>query len=247
MAKKKSKKKKAKESNFTAEYNNLITIFIGIFLLYSLYSESMGLLGTLLQSVFKGLFGKLSIIVPFMFIGVGILGFFEKNEYVYRIKNSKLYYIGIFFIFIFYGLLNAKSLPIDSPTNSYVVKDIVNSAIDGEGCGLIATVITFYATKILGVTGVWLVSVFAVLITIMFTFNISLRDIIYTINAKTTNGSNKNLTLKERALNLKNAMVDMVTEEVDEKTTNHMLKLAIYILGLAPGIRNFTTLIISLV
>lgn len=171
-----------------------------------------------MQSVFKGLFGKLSIIVPFMFIGVGILGFFEKNEYVYRIKNSKLYYLGIFFIFIFYGLLNAKSLPIDSPTNSYVVKDIVNSAIDGEGCGLIATVITFYATKILGVTGVWLVSVFAVLITIMFTFNISLRDIIYTINAKTTNGSNKNLTLKERALNLKNAMVDMVTEEVDEKT-----------------------------
>ncbi|MBP3929197.1 MAG: DUF87 domain-containing protein [Peptostreptococcaceae bacterium] len=178
----------------------------------------MGLLGTLMQSVFKGLFGKLSIIVPFMFIGVGILGFFEKNEYVYRIKNSKLYYLGILFIFIFYGLLNAKSLPIDSPTNSYVVKDIVNSAIDGEGCGLIATVITFYATKILGVTGVWLVSVFAVLITIMFTFNISLRDIIYTINAKTTNGSNKNLTLKERALNLKNAMVDMVTEEVDEKT-----------------------------
>ena len=218
MAKKKSKKKKAKESNFTAEYNNLITIFIGIFLLYSLNSESMGLLGTLMQSVFKGLFGKLSIIVPFMFIGVGILGFFEKNEYVYRIKNSKLYYLGILFIFIFYGLLNAKSLPIDSPTNSYVVKDIVNSAIDGEGCGLIATVITFYATKILGVTGVWLVSVFAVLITIMFTFNISLRDIIYTINAKTTNGSNKNLTLKERALNLKNAMVDMVTEEVDEKT-----------------------------
>ncbi|MBO5130902.1 MAG: DNA translocase FtsK, partial [Romboutsia sp.] len=153
MAKKKSKKKKAKESNFTAEYNNLITIFIGIFLLYSLNSESMGLLGTLMQSVFKGLFGKLSIIVPFMFIGVGILGFFEKNEYVYRIKNSKLYYLGILFIFIFYGLLNAKSLPIDSPTNSYVVKDIVNSAIDGEGCGLIATVITFYATKILGVTG----------------------------------------------------------------------------------------------
>ena len=69
VAKKKSKKKKAKESNFTAEYNNLITIFVGIFLLYSLSSESMGLLGTLMQSVFKGLFGKLSIIVPFMFIG----------------------------------------------------------------------------------------------------------------------------------------------------------------------------------
>lgn len=39
----------------------------------------------------------------------------------------------------------------------------------------------------------------------------------------------------------------IIDKEVDEKTTNHMLKLAIYILGLAPGIRNFTTLIISLV
>ena len=39
----------------------------------------------------------------------------------------------------------------------------------------------------------------------------------------------------------------IIDKEVDEKTTNHMLKLAIYILGLSPGIRNFTTLIISLV
>lgn len=218
MSKKKSKKKKKNESNFTGEYHNLITIFIGIFLLYSLNSESMGLLGTLMQSLFKGLFGKLSIIVPFMFIGIGILGFFEKNEYVYRIKNSKLYYAGIFFIFIFYGLINAETLPIDSPTNSYVIKEVTSAAIEGEGCGLISTIITFYVTKVLGVTGAWLVTVFALIITIMFTFNISLRDVIYTIKSKASNGSNKNMTMKEKALNLKNAMVDMVTEEVDEKT-----------------------------
>lgn len=39
----------------------------------------------------------------------------------------------------------------------------------------------------------------------------------------------------------------IIDKEVNEKTSNHMLKLAIYILGLAPGIRNFTTLILSLV
>ena len=37
----------------------------------------------------------------------------------------------------------------------------------------------------------------------------------------------------------------IIDKQVDEKNTNHMLKLAIYILGLAPGIRNFTTLILS--
>ncbi|EQK47350.1 MULTISPECIES: DNA translocase FtsK [Paraclostridium] len=218
MAKKKSKKKKKIESSFSAEYNNLITIFIGIFLLYSLNSSSMGLLGTVIQNIFKGLFGGLAVAIPFIIIISGILGFFEKNEYIYRIKNAKIYYLGVFFIFIFYGLLNAKNLPIDSPTNSYVIKEVSKAAVQGEGCGLIATFITYYVTKILGVTGAWLISIFALLITGLFTFNISLKDLIYTIKAKAKNSKDSNLTFKEKAKGLKNAMVNMVTEEVDENT-----------------------------
>ena len=38
----------------------------------------------------------------------------------------------------------------------------------------------------------------------------------------------------------------IIDKEVDDCTSNHMLKLAIFILGLAPGIRNFATLILSL-
>lgn len=38
----------------------------------------------------------------------------------------------------------------------------------------------------------------------------------------------------------------IIDRQVDDKLANHMLKLAIFILGLAPGIRNFTTLILSL-
>lgn len=218
MAKKKSKKKKNIESSFKAEYSNLITIFIGIFLLYSLNSSSMGLLGTIIQNVFLGLFGKLSIFIPFIIIIGGILGFFEKNEYIYRIKSTKLYYVGIFFIFIFYGLINANSLPIDSPTNSYVIKEVTKQAVSGEGCGLIATVITYYVTKIFGITGAWLVSIFAVIIIGLFTCNISLKDLIYTMKVKAQKEKNSNLTMKERAQNLKEAMFNMVTEEVDENT-----------------------------
>ncbi|MBC8632208.1 DNA translocase FtsK [[Eubacterium] tenue] len=218
MAKKKSKKKKSMESSFKAEYNNLITIFIGIFLLYSLNSSSMGLLGTVIQNIFLGLFGKLSIAIPFIIIISGVLGFFEKNEYIYRIKSTKLYYVGVIFIFIFYGLINAKNLPIDSPTNSYVIKEVTKQAVQGNGCGLIATVITYYVTKIFGVTGAWLISIFALLITCLFTFNISLKDLIYKIKVKTQKSKNSNLTFKEKALNLKDAMVNMVTEEVDENT-----------------------------
>ncbi len=38
----------------------------------------------------------------------------------------------------------------------------------------------------------------------------------------------------------------VVDKGVDDKTSNHMLKLAVFILGLAPGIRNFTTLILAM-
>ena len=88
MAKKKSKGsnskkyKKNKESMIiSGEYSNLVTIFIGIFLLYSLNSNSMGLIGQFIQDTFKGLFGALAIIIPVIIIIIGILGFFERNEY----------------------------------------------------------------------------------------------------------------------------------------------------------------------
>lgn len=38
----------------------------------------------------------------------------------------------------------------------------------------------------------------------------------------------------------------VIDKEVDDVTSNHMLKLAIFILGLAPGIRNFATLVLSM-
>ena len=83
MAKKKSKKKQGKDIGFNGEYHNLVTIFVGIFLLYSLNSSSMGLVGNFMQNMFKGLFGGLSLVIPFIIIIFGILGFFEGNEYVY--------------------------------------------------------------------------------------------------------------------------------------------------------------------
>ena len=106
MAKKKKSKKKDQKSSFNAEYHNLITVFMGMFLLYSLNSSEMGILGSVMQTLFKGLFGGLSIVIPFIVIGTGILGFFEGNEYIYRLKNTKVYHVIVMFIFVFYGLLN---------------------------------------------------------------------------------------------------------------------------------------------
>lgn len=218
MAKKKKSKKKDNKLDFNAEYHNLVTIFIGIFLLYSLNSSSMGLIGNFMQSLFKGLFGPLSIAIPFIVIATGILGFFDGNEYIYRFKNTKVYYVAIAFIFVFYGLMNSRNLPVDSPLSSEMLKPVMDQGVSGEGCGLIATTITYYLSKIFGITGSWLISVFALIITIMFTFNISLKDLLNNITNKNNKTKNKNLSFKDRILNMKQSAIDMITDEVDEDT-----------------------------
>ena len=207
MAKKKNTKGKKKNNNleFNAEYHNLITIFIGIFLLYSLNSNSMGFVG-------------LSIFMPFIIVATGILGFFDGNEYIYRMKNTKIYYLTIAFIFVFYGLLNARSLPVESPLSSEMFKSVIQMGVDGSGSGLIATTITYYIKQAFGITGGWLISIFALIAGIMFVFKISIKDLVSNIKAKSNGIKNSDLTMKERMANMKQSVIDMVTDEVDEET-----------------------------
>ncbi|WP_286312091.1 FtsK/SpoIIIE family DNA translocase [Romboutsia ilealis] len=220
MAKKKNTKGKKKNNNleFNAEYHNLITIFIGIFLLYSLNSNSMGFVGSVMQTIFKGLFGGLSIFMPFIIVATGILGFFDGNEYIYRMKNTKIYYLTIAFIFVFYGLLNARSLPVESPLSSEMFKSVIQMGVDGSGSGLIATTITYYIKQAFGITGGWLISIFALIAGIMFVFKISIKDLVSNTKAKSNGIKNSDLTMKERMANMKQSVIDMVTDEVDEET-----------------------------
>ena len=190
MAKKRSKsaknKKKYKKDKIivSGEYYNLVTIFIGIFLLYSLNSNSMGLIGQFIQDTFKGLFGVLAIIIPILIIIVGILGFFERNEYVYRMKKSKAVYIFIIFLFVFYGLLNSRKIPIDNPLKANMYRDVMQMGIDGSGLGLVTSSIAYFIKTVFGLTGGWLISLFILFITVMYTFNISLKDLIEGISDK---------------------------------------------------------------
>ena len=142
MAKKKQgkfSKKKTTNINIGSEYSNLITIFIGIFLLYSLNSSSMGLIGSITQEVFKGLFGALAMLIPILIILTGILGFFDNNEYIFRLRKSKVYYIAIIFIFIFYGLFNSNLIPVDNPLRPEMISSIMRVGVEDGGIGLITS------------------------------------------------------------------------------------------------------------
>ena len=224
MAKKKSKgaknKKKYNKDKIivSGEYYNLVTIFIGIFLLYSLNSNSMGLIGQFIQDTFKGLFGALAILIPVLIIIIGVLGFFERNEYVYRMKKSKTVYIFIAFLFVFYGLFNARKIPIENPLKANMYADVMQMGINGTGLGLITSTIAYFIKEVIGLTGGWLISLFTLFITVMYTFNISLKDLIEGSGEKINKIKSGNVSVKDKMSNLKESAINLMTEEVDETT-----------------------------
>jgi S-DNA-T family DNA segregation ATPase FtsK/SpoIIIE len=63
-----------------------------------------------------------------------------------------------------------------------------------------------------------MISIFALTIVGMFTFNISLKDLILNIKAKSNSAKNGNLNLKDKVSNMKKSALDMMTDEVDEAT-----------------------------
>ena len=211
-------KKKTKNTGISTEFSNLITIFIGVFLLYGLNSTSMGLIGSMTQEVFKGLFGSLAILIPILIILVGVLGFFDNNEYVFRLKKSKVYYIAIIFIFIFYGLLNSNLIPVDNPLRPEMISSIMKVAVENQGIGLITSIIVYFIKEIFGITGGWLISLFALFLSILFVFNISIQDLIFAIKNKSTNPKNSNANFKDMLKNLKESALDIITDEVDDTT-----------------------------
>ena len=217
--KNKKKRKKKQKIRFNSEYHNLITIFLGIFLLYSLNSNSMGWVPLFMQNIFKGLFGGLSIFIPILLIITGILGFMDGNEYIYRFRKTKVYYVIILFVFVFYGLLNANSIVVSSPFEQSMMTEIMHQGVNGNGCGLISTVIVYYLCKIFGTVGAWLVTIFALIISIVYICNVSVSDMF----RKFKETKNSGLSTKERISKMKDAALNLVTDEVDEMDDKTMI------------------------
>ena len=217
--KNKKKRKKKQKIRFNSEYHNLITIFLGIFLLYSLNSNSMGWIPQFMQNIFKGLFGGLSIFIPILLILTGILGFMDGNEYIYRFRKTKVYYLVILFVFVFYGLLNANSIVVSSPFEKSMMTEIMHQGVTGNGCGLISTVIVYYMCKIFGTVGAWLITIFALIISIVYVCNVSVSDMFKRFKATKNSG----LSLRERFSKMKDSAINLVTDEVDEMDDKTMI------------------------
>lgn len=212
---KKKKKKQNKRPKgglrINGEYQYLILVFFGLFFAYGLMSSSTALLPRIIQLLCKGLFGGLALLIPFVMVVMGVTGLLDGNEKIDRIKKTRIFYIFVLFLVIYYGLINYARTPSESPFNLDMVQDIIKMGVSKEGVGLIPSVVTYLLSHLLGFAGAWLLTIFATILACLYFFDISVKDIVaYIKNPKDSN----NIINKIRVKFGKKAKID----GVDDKT-----------------------------
>lgn len=208
----KRKVEKRRGLRFNSEYHNIIVIFLGMFFAYGLYSNSGAVLPKVIQMVFKGLFGGLAILLPIVMIVIGVLGFVDGNEKIDRFRKTKMFYVAIVFLIIYYGLINYAQIPSDSMLSADVLQDTIKMGVTREGIGLIPSFITYYLTHILGLVGAWLLTIFATIISVLYIFKISMQDIVTML--KNPKSGKESIFSKIKFFKKKNANA----EDVDDAT-----------------------------
>lgn len=210
--KKRKQNKKTKTGlRINGEYQYLILVFIGLFFGYGLMSGSSALVPRVIQLLCKGMFGGLAILIPFTMVIMGIAGILEGNEKIDRFKKTRIFYIFVFYIVIYYGLINYARTPSESPFSLDMIQDIVKMGVSREGVGLLPSILTYLLSHLLGFVGAWLLTIFATILTILYFFEISVKDIIaYVKNPK----DSSNIINKIRIKLGKKAKID----GIDDKT-----------------------------
>lgn len=170
--------------HINSEYHNIIIIFLGMFIAYGLASSSGAFVPKIIQLIFKGMFGGLAVLVPIILIAVGVLGFVDGNDKIDKIRKTKFMYIIMFFIVIYYGLINYGQSPSSNPFKMDEMQDIIKMGVTREGMGLIPSIITFYYTHLLGLVGAWLLTLFLTFLAVLHVFDISIEDIKQAIKNK---------------------------------------------------------------
>lgn len=185
----------------------LIMVFLGIFISLSLNTESMGLLGRVIQVMFQGLLGKLSLVLSISVLILGAVRLIYYNRFTLKsISKSLIIFLSIELI-LFYGFISIESFPQGRYQWSVVKRMFLNS-MEGLGIGVIPYSLTYFALKFMGKWGLLIFLITVFLFIIGYYFGIGPRKMFQHLK---TSGAMAGGFLGM----LKNLVFNFVTEEDD--------------------------------
>lgn len=172
--KKNIQKRRKTSSNISSgkEIIGLFLIVIGIVFFICLYSQKMGLIGTLIYKLFSVITGSGNFIIPLLLIFWGIL---------FNIQATKLhmrrYIVCSLIIFLCVLIFLDGSKEMDMTLIERIIKSTEYMDITRSG-GIIGAIFGFFSYKLLGSLGTYLVLGIIIVVSIYFMIKINIDQII---------------------------------------------------------------------
>lgn len=185
---------------------SIILFGIGIFLIISLQTMAAGEFGVIIANMLKGIFGMVAFVLPYYLILFGILLFAKRTAHV---NGRSLVFVVI--IFLMLTLINsARFINLNEIVVTIEGLKETFSAGDTKG-GLFGMYVGALLVKIFGKTGLYIISIVTIIVSVMLVVNTPLSQFFDTLKEKRR--------VKREARIILNAQVDA---EIEEELKNNV-------------------------
>ena len=166
------RKRTSSETSSGKEIMGLFLIVIGIVFFISLYSQRMGIIGTLIYKLFSVISGSGNFIIPLLLIFWGILYNLQATKF-----HMRRYIICSLVIFFCILVFLDGSKEMDMTLIERIIKSTEYMDITRSG-GIIGAIFGFFSYKLLGSLGTYLVLGLIIVASIYFMLKVNIDQII---------------------------------------------------------------------
>lgn len=205
------KKKKSNKFKFNKDILGIIIIVLGLISTISLFTNKVGLAGSVLSNSIFSLMGFGGYIFPAILIIFGIFMILDKISK----ENIKLYIVVASLYIIFLIFLDSTNIGIESFIGR--MKEAISLSKSNNGGGLIGSFLGFFFYKLFGKIGGYIVLFFSTVALTLVLFNISLKDIYSYIKMLVNDINEKRLKRKKISKNNTKTSKEKINKEKAKK------------------------------
>ncbi|WP_051280191.1 FtsK/SpoIIIE family DNA translocase [Anaerovorax odorimutans] len=172
---------KEKKNRMKDEIWSIVITAIGLFLVVALQTEAAGQLGHAIKTILMGTFGAVAYILPYYMIVYGFLLFTKRTVHI----GSRSVVL-VFLIFSMITILNSARYLGHGETAlsvKYIIK-MFDAGVAGDSGGVFGMFVGSLLIKIIGMTGLYILTIMAILISIMLVVNTPFSQFLDEIKAK---------------------------------------------------------------
>ncbi|MDD4565781.1 MAG: DNA translocase FtsK [Eubacteriales bacterium] len=190
----------------------IILFALGAFLAISMQSEAAGQLGLFLSKLLKGCFGSIAYVLPYYLIIYGLLLFAKRTAHI---SGRSLLFLLL--IFLMFTLLNSTRYLGSDTGYSFSFSFIGQMYMTGTELttgGLFGMTVGYLLIKVVGMTGLYIISIVVILISLMLVINTPVSQFFDNMKAKRQ---------EKKTANNQDAMIVQTETPVTQASTSEVI------------------------